>query len=121
MFSRAPKRVVAAVQSYPPTPNSRIGSTVGGAVADMDAIEELINVGLTTFDNEGVLQPRLAEAVPTVENGLWQVFPGGRMETTWQAPRQRLSPLPERNSYPERPRMGRELNREVRDRREETS
>jgi peptide/nickel transport system substrate-binding protein len=28
--------------------------------------------------------PRLAEAVPTVENGSWKLLPDGRMETTWR-------------------------------------
>jgi peptide/nickel transport system substrate-binding protein len=32
----------------------------------------------------GGLVPRLAEAVPSVENGLWKIFPDGRMETTWK-------------------------------------
>jgi peptide/nickel transport system substrate-binding protein len=27
--------------------------------------------------------PQLAQALPTLENGLWQVFPDGRMETRW--------------------------------------
>ncbi len=80
----APKRVVAAVQSYPATLNSRVGATVGGATAGVDALEELLHTGLTTPDAQGTLRPRLAEAVPTVENGLWVVLPDGRMETTWR-------------------------------------
>lgn len=31
-----------------------------------------------------MLEPRLAEAVPTTENGLWVVLPDGRMTTTWK-------------------------------------
>src|SRR4051794_4915851 len=30
------------------------------------------------------MRPILAEAMPSVENGLWQVLPDGRMETTWK-------------------------------------
>lgn len=42
----------------------------------------LLNVGLT-INNGGVREARLAEAVPTTENGLWEVLPDGRMEMTW--------------------------------------
>src|SRR4029450_5999567 len=28
--------------------------------------------------------PMLAEAVPTIDNGLWKVLSDGRMETTWR-------------------------------------
>jgi peptide/nickel transport system substrate-binding protein len=49
-----------------------------------DALAELVNAALTIEDDRGVLQPRLAEAVPAIDNGLWIVFPDGRMETTWK-------------------------------------
>src|SRR4051794_13744562 len=38
--------------------------------------------GLTVYDDQGALHATLGEAVPSVENGLWKVFPDGRMETT---------------------------------------
>ncbi|HZT08515.1 MAG TPA: ABC transporter substrate-binding protein [Chloroflexota bacterium] len=60
-----------------------MGSTVGGSQPGVDAIEELLNVGMSTPDAHGVLQARLAEEVPTVENGHWIVTSDGRMETTW--------------------------------------
>jgi peptide/nickel transport system substrate-binding protein len=44
---------------------------------------KLLNVGLT-LDNGGVREARLAEAVPTTENGLWKVLPDGKMEMTWK-------------------------------------
>jgi hypothetical protein len=40
--------------------------------------ESLVNIGLSE-DHRGVRQPLLAEAVPSVENGLWQLFPDGHM------------------------------------------
>jgi len=49
-----------------------------------DVLQELALSGLTTQDNLGVLRPQLAEAVPSVDNGLWRVLPDGRMETTWR-------------------------------------
>lgn len=30
------------------------------------------------------MRPQLAEAAPSVENGLWKVFPDGRRETSWR-------------------------------------
>ncbi|MBM2811885.1 MAG: hypothetical protein HW416_2644 [Chloroflexi bacterium] len=50
----------------------------------VDAVEDLVNAGLANFDNTGRLRPQLAEAVPSIENGLWQLFPDGRMTTTWK-------------------------------------
>lgn len=40
--------------------------------------------GLTVEDETGARRAQLAEAVPTTENGLWRVFPDGRMETTYR-------------------------------------
>jgi peptide/nickel transport system substrate-binding protein len=45
-------------------------------------VPELVIGGLTTLDDRGVRQPQLAEAVPSIDNGLWAVFPDGRMQTT---------------------------------------
>jgi peptide/nickel transport system substrate-binding protein len=42
-----------------------------------------MNSGLANTDNRGLLNPVLADAVPTVENGRWVLLPDGRMETTW--------------------------------------
>ncbi len=55
-----------------------------GGVPGLDAMQELANAGLTLLNNEGSLILQLAEQVPSAENGLWKVFPDGRMETTWR-------------------------------------
>ncbi len=55
-------------------------ATVPGA----DAVEELMSTGLGDLDPASILQPRLASDLPTIENGLWQVFPDGSMQTTWR-------------------------------------
>ena len=52
-------------------------------IPGIDAIEQLVSVGMTVRDDQGNRRPQLAEAVPTIENGLWKLFPDGRMETTW--------------------------------------
>jgi peptide/nickel transport system substrate-binding protein len=57
---------------------------VGGSAGVVE-VEQLINVGLAEVaDYRVVLRPRLAETIPSVENGLWKTFPDGRMETTWK-------------------------------------
>ena len=42
------------------------------------------HTGLTVYDGEGNLVPRIAQKVPTVENGDWKVLPDGQMEVTWK-------------------------------------
>jgi peptide/nickel transport system substrate-binding protein len=54
------------------------------AVAGKPEVETLVHQGLVSRDQNLVVAPRLAEAVPSVENGLWKVLPAGRMETTWR-------------------------------------
>ncbi len=49
-----------------------------------DALEQLVNAGLTQIDGQGNLAPQLAEFVPTLENGGWTLQPDGRMEITWK-------------------------------------
>src|SRR5207248_9897686 len=44
----------------------------------------LLHAGLSVYDEQGAVQPRLAERVPTLENGDWAVTPDGRMELTWK-------------------------------------
>jgi len=46
-------------------------------------LRTLVNPGLSVVDDRLVRRPALAEAVPTLENGLWKTTPDGRMETTW--------------------------------------
>jgi peptide/nickel transport system substrate-binding protein len=76
-----PKRIKSALMGDPPVLNLKLQST---NVAGTDVLEELTNSGLATPDDRGVLQPQLAEAVPSVENGLWKLLPDGRMEMTWK-------------------------------------
>jgi peptide/nickel transport system substrate-binding protein len=52
-------------------------------IPGIDALEQLVSSGLTVLDVNGNRIPQLAESVPTIENGLWKVYPDGRMETTW--------------------------------------
>ncbi len=81
--SSSPKRVVAAIRGDPHTLVEAVNSAGGGRVAGVREVEQLLNSGLNLVDRDGKLRPLLAEQVPTLENGLWKLFPDGRMETTW--------------------------------------
>jgi len=79
----APKRINAAINSNPPS-ISRDNLIAGsGTYQGGDVLEELMTGGLAQADWVSQARPQLAEAIPSVENGLWRVFPDGRMETTW--------------------------------------
>jgi peptide/nickel transport system substrate-binding protein len=77
------KRVVAAIQGDPVSVIYAVQNGVASQTPGVDAIELLVAAGATQLDNHGVLVPQLAEQVPTIENGLWRIFPDGRMDTTW--------------------------------------
>lgn len=47
-------------------------------------LQDMVNVGLAMQSGRGGLEPRLAESVPTLENGGWKLLPDGRMELTWK-------------------------------------
>ncbi len=81
--SRAPKRITAAIRGQPPALNYSVMRTGAGGTPGLSELDLLLNPGLAITDAQGQLQPRLAEAVPTLENGLWKLLPDGRMETTW--------------------------------------
>ena len=77
----APKRIVASIMDEPPVLSSQLGPP---SARGLDAVEELVHAGMATIDRQGMLRPQLAEAAPSIENGLWRVLPDGRMETTWR-------------------------------------
>jgi peptide/nickel transport system substrate-binding protein len=76
----APKRLVIGVYGDLPSFRSQT-NTISPGVVDTEA---LVNAGLAMADSSGTLHPQLAEAVPSVENGLWKLLPEGQMETTWK-------------------------------------
>jgi ABC-type transport system substrate-binding protein len=79
--ARAPVRVVAAITGNPPAFVTWLSAT---GLRGIDAVQDLLTTGLAGVDNTGVVQPRLAETVPSIDNGLWVVHTDGRMETTWK-------------------------------------
>lgn len=72
-----PKRVVVAVLAAEPAEVWLPGGLGFGPLG------EFVTAGMENIDNRGVYFPELAEAVPSVENGAWKLFPDGRMETSW--------------------------------------
>src|SRR5206468_10511912 len=76
-----PAHITAAVTGNPPGLYNKIADP---AIAGVAALEALVNVGLTIQDHAGVSRARLAESLPSVENGLWTLAPDGSMETTWK-------------------------------------
>jgi len=76
------KRVVAGVLGLPVALNSIVGGPHLNAPGTTE-LAQLIHVAFTVKDPRGLLTPRLVEALPTIENGLWKVLPDGRMEMTF--------------------------------------
>ncbi len=81
----AKQRLVASIFADPSgldqemtTPNPGTGSVPG-----LTEAFAMLDGALTYVDEKNGLHPWLAEAVPSVENGLWKVLPDGGMETTW--------------------------------------
>ncbi|HZT07309.1 MAG TPA: ABC transporter substrate-binding protein [Chloroflexota bacterium] len=82
-ITTGPKKIVAAMMSDPPSISSEVVGAGSGTIQGGDALEDLVNAGLTEVDDKGTLRPQLSEVVPTLDNGLWRLLPDGRMETTW--------------------------------------
>jgi peptide/nickel transport system substrate-binding protein len=59
------------------------GVALGGGGGNQ-YMQFIVNAGLTVYDEGAAVQPRIAERVPSIENGDWQTFPDGRMELTWR-------------------------------------
>lgn len=77
----APTRITVGMLGVPPTFWNISGSP--GTAGGTGELQGLVTAGLTVVDDSGLRRPQLSEAVPSTDNGLWKVFPDGRMETTW--------------------------------------
>jgi peptide/nickel transport system substrate-binding protein len=82
VHTAAPKRILAAVRASPISLAQRRTQPTSGSVPGLDAIEELMSAGLVHMNDQGQVLAQLAEAVPSLDNGLWKLLPDGRMETT---------------------------------------
>ena len=75
------KRITAATKN---APSFMYYKPHPGPTAGAEEIGDLLDTGLVIADDHATLRPQLAEAVPSLDNGLWRVFPDGRMETQVQ-------------------------------------
>jgi len=78
-----PKRITASIIGQPAALIARM-NTGAVSVPGANAVEQFVNGGMSEVLADGKLQPQLAEAVPSLENGLWKLLPDGRMELTWK-------------------------------------
>ncbi|HEY3118510.1 MAG TPA: ABC transporter substrate-binding protein [Chloroflexota bacterium] len=66
------------------TISAKLNSAAGaGGTPGVAETERILNAGLAVIDDAQALHAQLSEALPSTDNGLWKVFPDGRMETTW--------------------------------------
>jgi peptide/nickel transport system substrate-binding protein len=77
------KRIVAGMTGEPTGFVARM-TTTQNSIPGANDLEQLVNASLSEETGDHRLQPQLAEAVPTLENGLWVLLPDGRMETSWR-------------------------------------
>ncbi len=82
----AKKQIVATIFSDPAGLHHELTNPVpsAGSVPGMAEFYSLLNGSLSYLDSDNDSRPWLLETLPTVENGLWQVFPDGRMEVVWR-------------------------------------
>lgn len=78
-----PKRLVAAIRGNPKFVSNALNAGGGGRIDGGAELGGLTVSNLSVQDGSGQFVPALAERLPTIENGLWKLFPDGRMETTW--------------------------------------
>jgi peptide/nickel transport system substrate-binding protein len=76
-----PKRFTAAIRGNPHTVYQKLNPRSN--IPGIDGLERMVGTGLTVSSPDGGRTARLAEAVPTLENGLWKLQPDGSMEMTW--------------------------------------
>src|SRR4051812_11974146 len=79
--SQAPKTLRWAVDASGEPNTGMVLFGRGAAVGAESAL--MFHAGLTVWDENSNVVPRLAERLPTVENGDWKVAPDGSMEVTW--------------------------------------
>jgi peptide/nickel transport system substrate-binding protein len=80
-----PKKITAAIRGDPRTLSDPVNFAAGGSSsAGVTELEQLVHAGLLLADLQGGLRPLLAEAAPTLDNGLWKLHADGRMETAWK-------------------------------------
>ncbi len=78
------KRITAAIMGDPAMLSYAVVAAGTGGTRGLGEVELLMHAGTAVLGADGRLHPQLAKDTPSLENGLWKLFPDGRMETTWQ-------------------------------------
>jgi peptide/nickel transport system substrate-binding protein len=81
---QTPSRITIAIRGDPKFVTGKLSIGTVGSIPGVDEMEDMLHAGLANQDRGNSFHVQLAEQIPTVENGLWRVFPDGRMETTWK-------------------------------------
>ena len=81
--SRIQRTLVILSGAEAPTYASKALQALGGTGRD-SAATTVLNAELVYLDELGLPQLYLAEALPELNTDTWQVFPDGRMETTYR-------------------------------------
>lgn len=77
----ASKRITVVIIGAPRVLYNKLS---GRVVRGGEPLDQMVNAGLLQYDDTDTLRPQLAEAVPTLDNGLWKLSPDNRMEITWK-------------------------------------
>src|SRR5205814_7801569 len=81
---QGPKKITIGMKGEAKTISAKLNSAAGaGGTPGVVETEKILNAGLSVRDKPRAYHAQLAEAMPSVENGLWIVSPDGSMETTW--------------------------------------
>jgi ABC-type transport system substrate-binding protein len=77
---------IGMYEGEPQTGIALFGGSLVFSRGGIDAPEHAFtfHAGLTVYNERGDITPWIAQKVPTIEDGDWQVFPDGQMELTWK-------------------------------------
>lgn len=75
----APKSLVVGISLEP----KGFGGMYEGGPAGPEHLQAMIQRDLVDPNDQGVFRPEVAAELPSRDKGTWQVFPDGRMDTTW--------------------------------------
>jgi peptide/nickel transport system substrate-binding protein len=78
-----PKRLTASLMGDPATVFEKFVTPGSGQAPGASHLNDLYHTGLAQAVPDQGLVPRLAEVVPTIENGGWTMTPDGQMVMTW--------------------------------------
>jgi peptide/nickel transport system substrate-binding protein len=73
-------QIVVAVEGEPRTLVPAVGGTAGSAA---EHLFELVHQSLVAYDDMARPIPRVARALPSLDDGTWKVYDDGTMDTVW--------------------------------------